>query len=227
MDILLIEDEQKTADALKKGLEESGYSVDVAYDGQSGFSLLANHQYSLVISDIIMPKLNGLNLCKKIKETHSNIPVLLLTALDSKDNVITGFDAGADDYLTKPFDFRELLARVRALGRRIGDTHQEAITEEISFADIRMNIKSREVTRAGINIELTAQEFKLLEYFIRKPNIVVSRMDLARDIWNIDFETGTNVVEVYINYLRNKIDKPFKTKLIHNKHGIGYVLKDN
>jgi len=173
MDILLIEDEQKTADALKKGLEESGYSVDVAYDGQSGFSLLANHQYSLVISDIIMPKLNGLNLCKKIKETYSNIPVLLLTALDSKDNVITGFDAGADDYLTKPFDFRELLARVRALGRRIGDTHQEAIAEEICFADIQMNLKFRQVTRSGTTIKLTDQDLKLLEFFNTKPKNVI------------------------------------------------------
>jgi two-component system copper resistance phosphate regulon response regulator CusR len=220
MNILVIEDERKTADALKKGLENNGYEVDVAYDGLSGIKLFEGGNYKLIISDIIMPKLNGIDVCEQIRNSQPNIPILLLTALDSKDSVVKGLNSGADDYLTKPFDFRELLARIRNLTKRLD------ISDTIQFADIEMNITGRQVTRAGKSIPLTAQEFKLLEYFIRKPNTVISRSDLAKDVWNTDFETGTNVVEVYINYLRNKIDKPFSKKLIHNIHGVGYVLKE-
>ena len=222
---MIIEDERKTADALKKGLEESGYTVDVAYDGLSGLSLVKTNQYHLIISDIIMPKLNGIGLTEQVRALPSSIPILLLTALDSKDDVVGGFNAGADDYLTKPFDFRELLARVRALTKRIDPSATTPVT--LQFADIEMNLKTNTVMRAGTPVELTAKEFKMLEYFIRRPNTVVSRADLARNIWNIDFNTGTNIVEVYINYLRNKIDKPFGKRLIHNIHGVGYILKEN
>jgi two-component system copper resistance phosphate regulon response regulator CusR len=225
MNLLIIEDERKTADALKKGLEESGYTVDVAYDGLSGLSLVKTNQYHLIISDIIMPKLNGIGLTEQVRALPSSIPILLLTALDSKDDVVGGLNAGADDYLTKPFDFRELLARVRALTKRIDPSATTPVT--LQFADIEMNLKTNTVTRAGTAVELTAKEFKMLEYFIRRPNTVVSRADLARNIWNIDFNTGTNIVEVYINYLRNKIDKPFGKRLIHNIHGVGYILKEN
>jgi two-component system copper resistance phosphate regulon response regulator CusR len=225
MNLLIIEDEHKTADALKKGLEESGYSVDVAYDGQSGLSLAMMNKYSLIVSDIIMPKLSGIELCRQIRAHQSGAPILLLTALDAKDYVVQGLDAGADDYLTKPFDFRELLARIRVLTRRTDPASTEVSI--LHFSDLQMNLKSKQVTRSGVSIELTMKEFKLLEYFIRKPNVVISRAELASEIWNIDFNTGTNIVEVYINYLRNKIDKPFEKKLIHNIHGAGYILKDS
>ena len=225
MNLLVIEDEQKTANTLKKGLEESGYNVDVAYDGAAGLSLSQKNSYQLIISDIIMPKMNGVALCQQIRNERPGIPILFLSALDTKDDVVNGLNSGADDYLTKPFDFRELLARIKILTRRADTSLAYALT--LNFADVQMNLKDRTVIRSGKTIELTTKEFKLLEYFIRRPNTVVSRADLSRDIWNIDFNTGTNMVEVYINYLRNKIDKPFSKKLIHNIHGIGYILKES
>jgi two-component system copper resistance phosphate regulon response regulator CusR len=225
MKILIIEDETKTANALKKGLEDSGYTVDVAYEGLDGLAKANEGKYNLIVSDIIMPGISGIELCKRLRTTNSHVPILLLTAIDSKDNVVTGLDAGADDYLTKPFDFGELLARIRRLLKRVPQAAE--VVDVLTFADIEVNLRLKQVTRAGTRVNLTAQEFKLLEYFMRKPNTVISRTDLARDIWNIDFETGTNIVEVYINYLRNKVDKPFGKKLIHNLHGIGYILKEN
>ena len=224
MDLLIIEDERKTADSLKRGLEDIGYRVDVAYDGQTGLALAGSNNYSLIVSDIILPKINGIELCRLISGMGSNVPILLLSALDSKDEIVGGLEAGADDYLTKPFDFRELVARVRVLTKR---KEMGAIALSLlTFSEITVNLNSKEVFRAGTQIELTSKEFKLLEYFIRKPNVVISRTELAKEIWNIDFNTGTNIVEVYINYLRNKIDKPFSTKLIHNLHGMGYILKE-
>ena len=220
MRLLIIDDEKKTADTLKKGLEENGYSADVAYDGLEGLSLLQKNDYEIIISDVIMPNLNGIELSKQIRKISPEIPILLLSALDAKDSIVSGFDAGVDDYLTKPFDFRELLARLRRLSKRSGKA------EALLFSDLEMNLSSRQVSRSGIAILLSAKEFKLLEYFMRNPNTVLSRSQLARDIWNVDFDTGTNIVEVYINYLRNKIDKPFTKKLIHNLHGIGYILKE-
>jgi len=225
MNLLIIEDERKTADSLKKGLEESGYEVDVAYDGLAGLSLAKSNRYNLIVSDIVLPKLNGVELCRQITQMGSAVPILLLSALDHKDDVVNGLEAGADDYLTKPFDFRELIARVRVLTRR-KDASASTSSSVLSFSDISVNLGSKEVTRAGRPIELTAKEFKLLEYFMKAPNAVISRAELAKEIWNIDFNTGTNIVEVYINYLRNKIDKPFAKKLIHNLHGMGYILKE-
>jgi DNA-binding response OmpR family regulator len=222
MNLLIIEDERKTADILKRGLEESGYQVDIAYDGLSGFSLLEQNKYNLVISDIILPKMSGIELCQKISALDNAPPILLLTALDGKEDVVKGLDAGAEDYLTKPFDFGELLARIRVLTKR--QEHIQPATV-LHFADLSMNLKSKEVIRDGMVIELTVKEFKLLEYFMGKPETVISRAELAKEIWNIDFNTGTNIVEVYINYLRNKVDKPFAKRLIHNLHGMGYILK--
>lgn len=221
--ILLVEDEVKTAHALKQGLEENGYLIDIAYNGAEAYSLLLANSYQMIISDVIMPGVNGFELIKKAKLHNPNLPVLLLTALDSTDNTLLGFEAGADDYLTKPFDFRELLARVKALLKRVEAPINEP--QILRFADLEMNLKTREVNRKGKPIELTSQEFKLLEYFMKRPYTVVSRAELARDIWQIEFESNTNVVEVYISYLRSKIDKPFESRLLHNKHGIGYILK--
>ncbi|MES2620890.1 MAG: response regulator transcription factor [Bacteroidota bacterium] len=225
MNILVIDDEHKTANALKDGLEGNGYQVAVAYDGPSALALVSENDYQLVISDIIMPGMNGVDLCRKIRAIKPATLLLLLTALNSKDDVVDGFEAGADDYLTKPFDFRELLARVKSLTKRTAESAGETIV--LRFSDVEMNLISKQVVRAGVPITLTALEFKLLEYFMRRPNVLVSRPELSRDIWNLEFQTGTNIVEVYINYLRNKIDKPFERKLLHNKHGFGYVLKDN
>ncbi len=223
MNILVIEDEVKTADALRLGLKESGYAVDVVYDGVKGLALAQKNAYQLIISDIMMPGMNGINLCTKLRALQITIPVLLLTALESKEDVVRGLDAGADDYLTKPFNFSELLARIRNLTKRIDRT--VIAVSKLQFADVEMDLISKEVFRSGELIELTVREFKLLEYFMRRPNTVVSRDELMRDVWKIDFNTGTNVVEVYINYLRNKIDKPYQNKLIHNIHGVGYTLK--
>src|ERR1043165_2175343 len=214
MDILMIYDERKTANTLKEGLEDSGYKVDVAYDGLSELDQISARNYDLVVSDVVMPKVNGIDLCKRIRIKNPDIPILLLTALDSKDDTVSGLESGADDYLTKPFDFRELLARIANLLKR--SQKNPGNTELLKFADLEINVKLKRVSRAGVSITLTPQEFKLLEYFMRKPNVVIPRMELAREIWNLDFETGTNVVEVYLNYLRNKVEKPFKKKLLHN-----------
>ena len=224
MNLLIVEDELKTAKILKMGLEESGYTVDTASDGVAGVALAKANRYHAIVSDIVMPKLNGIELCRQIRTHESNVPILLLTALDSKKDVIEGLDAGADDYLTKPFNFGELLARLRVLTKRQSPTTTEPSI--LYFADLSMNLLSKEVFRLDTAIELTVKEFNLLEYFVRRPRIVISRTELAKEIWNIDFNTGTNIVEVYINYLRNKVDKPFAQKLIHNIHGAGYVLKE-
>ncbi|MFN8299785.1 MAG: response regulator transcription factor [Chitinophagales bacterium] len=223
MHLLLIEDERKTASAIQKGLEEEGYNVDVAYDGEEGLRLIDRSRYNLVISDIIMPKVNGIELCKKVSESQAGLPVLLLTALSSKDDLVDGFAAGAYDYITKPFDFRELLARIKVLTRKTAIGQPEVTV--LQYADVEMHLKDKRVVRAGKTVQLTAKEFNLLEYFMRRPETVIARAELARDIWNVDFNTWTNIVEVYINYLRNKVDKPFNSRLIHNVHGMGYIFK--
>lgn len=222
MRILIVEDERKTAEALKLGLAENGYETEVASDGKDGLDKLKLGGVHLIITDVIMPSMNGIDFCTEVRKINSQIPILMLTALGSKDDVITGLDAGADDYLTKPFDFRELVARIRSLTKRMDISN----SDQLKFSDLTMDLKQRTVIRAGKTIELTVKEFTLLEYFITHPNKVLSRADLARDVWKIDFDTGTNIVEVYINYLRNKIDKPFEKKLIHNIHGIGYIMKE-
>ncbi|MCS6935704.1 MAG: response regulator transcription factor [Chitinophagales bacterium] len=223
MNILVIEDEKKTADTICSGLTESGYKADAAYDGVQGLEMGMSGKYQLIISDIIMPGINGMELCERLRKHNPDLLILMLTALDSKDDVVKGLDAGADDYLTKPFDFRELLARIRSLSKRIENRQKSTV---LLFADVRMDTETKTVTRQGKNINLTAKEFELLEYFMRSPGKVISRNELSENIWNIDFATGTNFVEVYINYLRNKIDKPFDKKLIHNVHGKGYVLRE-
>lgn len=223
--ILIIEDEQKIADTLKLGLSENGYQADVAYDGIIGLKLFESNSFSLVVLDINLPGLNGYELCRKIRSKNSQIPIIMLTALSSLDDKIEGYDSGADDYIIKPFEFKELLMKIRVLLKRT--TNQNVPTGNVLKAgDLEMNLDSKEVKRNDIPINLTAKEFQLLEYLLRNKNKVVSRADLAINVWDIDFDTNTNVIDVYINYVRNKIDKQFEQKLIQTQVGMGYILKD-
>lgn len=224
--ILLVEDEAKIADTLKFGLTENGYTVEVAYDGAIGLKVFENYSFDLVVLDINLPGLNGYELCKTIRAKNPHIPVIMLTALNSLNNKIEGYDAGADDYIIKPFEFKELQLKIRALLKRT--LNQQLPTGNVlSAGDLEMNMDSKEVKRGGKTINLTAKEFQLLEYLLRNKNRLVSRADIAINVWAIDFDTNTNVIDVYINYLRNKIDKPFDKKLIQTQVGMGYVLKDN
>jgi two-component system, OmpR family, copper resistance phosphate regulon response regulator CusR len=224
MKILLVEDEVKTLNLIKQGLEEHDLEVDIAYDGLMGLTLAQRNHYDLIISDIILPELNGLQMCKKIREQNINAPILLLTALSTSDDIVTGLDAGADDYLPKPFEFSVLMARVRALTRRKGGSISTA--NVLKIADLELNIDTKQVKRGETEITLTAKEFNLLEFFLRNKGRVVSKVELAEKIWDVTFDTGTNVIEVYVNFLRKKIDKDFEKKLLHTQIGMGYVLKD-
>ncbi len=223
--LLIVEDEKKIANALKKGLSENGYHVEMAFDGLIGRKLFLSHPYDLVILDINLPGLNGYELCKIIRNHNQQVPVIMLTALSSTEDKIEGFDAGADDYVIKPFEFKELLVRIRALLKR--SMYQQLPTGNIlKVGGLEMNLDTKEVKREGQQILLTAKEFQLLEYFMRNRNRVLSRADIAESVWDIDFDTKTNVIDVYVNYLRNKIDKHFSTRLIHTQVGMGYILKE-
>jgi len=224
MRILLIEDEIKTLHSLRQGLEEQGWTVNTATDGETGFRLASQQDYDVVISDITMPGLSGLEMCRSLRKNGLETPILLLTALGDTDDKVTGFEAGADDYLTKPFEFRELLARVRALARRPGNVTARP-ENMLRFSDLEQDLDARTVRRAGQLLNLTPREFALLEFFLRNPGKVLSKVEIAEKVWDIDFDTGTNVIEVYVNYLRNKVDKAFEQKLIHTQFGQGYVLK--
>lgn len=223
MKILVIEDEVKTIQLIKQGLEEQQWEVDIAYDGLIAFQLATRQPYALIISDIILPGMNGLELCRKLRDVGVSSPILLLTALGTTDDKIEGLDAGADDYLAKPFEFKELMARVRALTRRNIGIMQTANSLKVS--DLEMDLDTKTVLRAGKEITLTAKEFLLLEYFIRNQGRVISKAELGEKIWDVTFDTGTNVIEVYVNFLRKKIDKDFEPKLLHTQIGMGYVLK--
>lgn len=223
MRILLIEDELKTLQSLRQGLEENGWTINTASNGAMGLRLAQQGDYEVIVSDITMPGLTGLELCRQLREEGNTTPILLLTALSQTDDKITGFDAGADDYLSKPFEFRELLARIKALARR----PSTSIKPEniLRFSDLEQDLDAKTVRRAGKEILLTPREFALLEFFLRHPGKVLSKIEIAEKVWDVDFDTGTNVIEVYVNYLRNKVDKGFETKLIHTQFGQGYVLK--
>jgi two-component system, OmpR family, copper resistance phosphate regulon response regulator CusR len=223
MKILVVEDEIKTLNLIKEGLEQHHWEVDVAYDGLIGLTLAKRNAYSLIITDIILPEINGLSLCKKLRELNNFTPILLLTALGTTEDIITGLDSGADDYLCKPFEFAELLARIRALTRRGGAV--VSTSNMLKIADLEMNLDTKTVNRNGTEILLTAKEFNLLEYFLRNQGRVISKVELAEKIWEVTFDTGTNVIEVYMNFLRKKIDKDFEKKLLHTQIGLGYVLK--
>ncbi|MDR3678427.1 MAG: response regulator transcription factor [Flavipsychrobacter sp.] len=221
--ILIIEDDQRLSELIKRGLEEQGYATEVAFDGETGNKLVQSNRYDLIITDIILPKISGLDVCKNIRATNSFIPIIMLTALGTTDDKVEGFDAGANDYLVKPFDFRELHVRIRALLKR---TNSEAQTKHIfKYADLEINDKTKVVTRSGKEISLTPKELKLLEYMIQNSERVLSRTEIAEKVWDTHFDTGTNFIDVYINYLRKKIDKDFPTKLIHTRSGMGFIFK--
>lgn len=223
--ILIVEDEKRVADLLKIGLEENGYQTMVAYDGAMGLRLFQSSSFQLVISDIILPKLDGFELCKEIRKVNERIPILMLTALGSADDKLEGFDAGVDDYMVKPFDFRELNARVKVLLKRNAETVIRP-PEQITYADLSVNLNLREVTRNNIAIKLSPKEYNLLLYMLENAEKVITRVEIAEKVWNTHFDTGTNFIDVYINYLRKKIDKDFGKKLIHTKPGVGFILSD-
>lgn len=224
--ILIVEDEKKIADTLKMGLSENGYNVETAYDGNIGYKLFNTYPFNLIILDINLPGTNGYELCKMIRSKNALVPIIMLTALNALEDKIEGYDAGADDYIIKPFEFKELLLKVRVLLKRTMH-RQIPVGNVLKAADLEMNLDSKEVKRDEQLINLTAKEFQLLEYLLRNKNRVVSRADIAIKVWDIDFDTNTNVIDVYINYLRNKVDKPFDHKLIQTQVGMGYILKEN
>ncbi|WP_316795701.1 response regulator transcription factor [Pedobacter agri] len=220
----IAEDDHKIADLLKSALEENGYQVEIVFNGIDAMDRFLNANYNLLIVDIMMPGLSGIQVCKRLRENNDQTPVLLLTAMGSVDDKVTGLDAGADDYLVKPFHLKELLARVSALLRRQNPV-KNILDHQLTFEDLIMDTSSKEVTRAGKNIELSAKEFVLLELFLRNPNRLLSRQYIAEKAWDLNFDTGTNVIDVYVNFLRKKIDKDFERKLIHTKINMGYIFK--
>ena len=223
MHILVIEDETKVASFIKRGLEAAHYSVDVEHDGATGLNRLIEGDYDLVILDVMLQKLDGLEVMKEIRQRRVNLPVLLLTAKVSLADKVAGLDLGADDYLTKPFAFEELLARVRALLRRGAGAAASPI---LAIADLRLDPVTREVTRGSKRIDLTPKEYALLEFLLRRREQVLSRVVIAQHVWGVNYDTFTNVIDVYVNYLRKKIDSGFEPKLIHTVRGAGYVLKE-
>jgi heavy metal response regulator len=221
MRILVIEDEKKISDFIKRGLKEEGYAADSAYDGEEGYFLAKTNEYDLIVLDIMLPKVDGISLCRKLREENINTPVLMLTARGSVKDKVSGLDAGADDYLTKPFAFEEFLARIRALLRK-KDLPE---TTKLTIEDLELNLLTHRVTRADQEIPLTGREYALLEYLMRNAGTVITRTMISEHVWDVNFDTFTNVIDVYINYLRNKIDHGRKKKLIHTLRGRGYILK--
>jgi two-component system, OmpR family, copper resistance phosphate regulon response regulator CusR len=224
MRILVVEDEPKVASFLQKGLSEQSYTVDVAHDGLEGETMALQHTYDLVVLDVMLPKKSGLEVCNVLRKTYPQLPILLLTALDDRQDVVTGLNRGADDYLTKPFTFDVLLARIRALLRRAQATRE--VDAKLRCDDLEMDLLAKTVTRAGKRITLTSREFGLLSHLLMQKGRVVSRVDILEKVWDTSFDTDTNIVDVYINFLRKKMDKPFENKLIHTVTGMGYVLRE-
>lgn len=223
MKVLVVEDEHQVSRFIKQGLEEQAFEVDVAYDGIIAERLALNGEYNVILLDIIIPGINGFELCRIIKREKPAVPVLMLTTLGMTEDKVRGFSAGADDYLLKPFEFVELIARLKALARRAGAAPVDH-GSVLRYEDLQLDIEKKVAVRDGKSIKLSAKEFALLEYFMRNKGRVIPKSELAEKVWNIKFDTGTNVVEVYINMLRNKIDRDFDTRLLHTRIGLGYVL---
>lgn len=223
--ILVVEDEQRVAELLKRGLEESGYQVELAYDGVWGLRLFCAGEFQMVISDVILPKMSGFELCKEIRNINNRVPVLMLTALGTTDDKLDGFDAGADDYMVKPFDFRELNARIKVLLKRRLPGIPETQLTELVYADLRIDRQTKTVYRQEREIKLSPKEYNLLLYMAENPERLLTRVEIADKVWNTHFDTGTNFIDVYINYLRKKIDRDYDVKLIHTKPGMGFIFR--
>ncbi len=223
INILIVEDEQRLAEILKRQLEDSGYTAEIASDGYVGKHMVEKNRYNLIILDINLPLMNGYDLCKEIRKTNHDIPIIMLTALGTTDNKVTGLESGADDYILKPFDLRELLARVNVCLRRSASSVK---TEKLGISDLEMDLNSKTVTRGGKKIDLTAKEFSLLEIFLKNKEKLLTREFIIEEVWGIDFDPSTNIIDVYVNYLRKKIDKDFETKLIHTKFGFGFYCSE-
>jgi heavy metal response regulator len=221
MRILVVEDEKKVASFIQRGLEGEGFQIDIAGDGEEGVALACKNPYDLILMDVMLPKMDGLTAIRELRTAKIATPVLCLTAKDAVEDIVAGLDSGSDDYLTKPFAFAELLARVRALVRR-GTQDRGA---DITYADLRLDPVAHKVWRAGKEIELTAKEYALLEYFIRNPEKTLTRNMIAEHVWDYTFDSFTNIIDVYVNYLRKKIDRDFAVKLVHTVRGVGYMLK--
>lgn len=224
LQVLLIEDEQRIAELIKRGLQEQGFNVMVAYDGETGKKLAISNPYDIIITDIVLPVISGIDLCKEVRLQKPNIPIIMLTALGTTNDKVEGFDAGADDYLVKPFDLRELHVRIRALLKR-SSSNVNAKGFILKYADLELNLHTKIVKRHNTEISLTPKEFKLLEYMLQNTERVLSRTEIAENVWETTFDTGTNFIDVYINYLRKKIDRDFNVKLIHTKPGLGFIFK--
>lgn len=224
--ILIIEDDRRIAQNISRGLQEEGYTTDVVYEGINGRQMALQPGVDLLILDINLPGLSGFEVCRSVRAEKPKLPIILLTALGEIEDKVEGLALGADDYLVKPFDFRELVARVATCFRRSSLEINPVAEEILQIANLTVNLTTKDVRRSGVTIDLTAREFALLDYLIRNRGRVLSKMDIAETVWSLNFDPGTNVVEVYVNYLRKKIDRDFEPKLIHTRPGMGYVLKE-
>lgn len=222
--ILVIEDDSRMAELICRGLEENGFTVTLRTSGTQGLSTAFRQRFSLIITDIILPGLNGLELCKQLKQADETYPIIMLTALGTTDDKVDGFDAGADDYMVKPFEMRELTARINALLKRSKAARTD--NQLLHFADLQLNLQTKIVKRGETELNLTPKEFNLLAYMMANHDRVLSKAEIAEKVWDMDFDSGTNFIEVYISYLRRKVDKGFDRKLIHTKSGMGFILKE-
>ena len=224
--ILIVEDDRRIAQNIYRGLHAENFEAEIAYDGITGKNLALSKKFDLILLDVNLPGLKGYDVCQQIRVYKPSLPIIMLTAYGEIEDKVEGLNKGANDYIVKPFDFRELMARINAALRVSELNNPETENQVLRIADLELNIGTKEVIRAGKSIELTAKEFALLEYFLLHRGRVVSKMDLAEHVWHLNFDPGTNVVEVYINYLRKKIDKDFSPKLIHTRPGLGYIMKE-
>lgn len=224
--ILVIEDDIRVAELLQRGLQDQNFAVDVAYDGYMGKKLALQKKYQLIITDVILPKINGIDLCKELKQSLPNTPIIMLTALGTTDDKVEGFDAGADDYLVKPFELRELYVRIRALLKRF-ENATETSNPILKYADLEIDLNQKKFKRAGQEIHLTPKEFNLMQFMMENPERVLSRTEISEKVWDTHFDTGTNFIDVYINYLRKKIELDANNKLIHTKSGMGFILQSH
>lgn len=226
MKILVVEDEIKLAMSLKRGLEEYGFPTSVALDGAAARKAVEFSEVNLIIMDVNLPDINGYDLCRDFRARHNQVPIIMLTALGTIENKLSGFDAGADDYILKPFEFSELLARIQVNRKRSQQPYNPEGSRQLTMGDLVLDLREKTVSRAGQPMPVTPRELALLEYFLRNPGTVLSRSEIAENVWDIPFDSGTNLIDVYINSLRKKIDKDFSTKLIHTRKGIGFMMKE-